>query len=123
MDTTLILSDTYELIDEIKETKEYKLLKNSYEALYSNEEAKLLIEDFNLKKEAYKNNSEDKEVIKALSISKTNLYNNPLYKAYENALRDYNKMMGEIEMKINNSIYKENVRRIAKSGHTNHKKS
>lgn len=114
MDYKDILLDVYSLTDEIKSTNEYKRLKSSYDNLCQNEETKVLIEKFNEDKLRY--NENNSESIKRLSKSKKALYSHPLYIEYSNALIEYNKMIKEIENKINKAIYKENVRKIAKSG-------
>lgn len=114
MDYKIILEDVYSLTDEIKETKEYKRLKSSYDALMNNDETIKLIEEFNKDKNNYNENND--ESIKRLSKSKKALYTHPLYIEYSNALIEYNNMINEIESKINKAIYKDNVRELSKSG-------
>ena len=51
MDIVKIEKDLYDLVDEIKTTKEYKELKESFDALYQNDETIKLIKEFNLAKD------------------------------------------------------------------------
>lgn len=114
MDYSVILDDLYQLTDEIKETKEYKTLKSSYDELMNNPQTIELIKIFNIDKANY--NESNTQSIEKLSLSKKALYTHPLYIKYSNALIEYNKMIKEIETKINKTVYKDNVRKLSKSG-------
>lgn len=116
MDTTLIMEDTYNLIEEIKKSKEYLSLKESYNNLISDKDASILIEKFNVDKDNYNKNKNNKDFIKALSLSKKELYSHPLYKTYSDNLIAYNKMISSIEEKINKALYLDDVLDLSKSG-------
>ena len=113
MDTTKIMDDVYRLIDEIKKSPEYLNVKDAYDKLMSDEKASILIKEFNDLKIRF---DKGEEVTKELSLKKKELYSNSLYKEYDKALIDYNKLAKDIEDKINKAIYKDNVRKIAESG-------
>ena len=108
MDTLLIENDVYSLVDEIKETKEYKTLKESYDILVNTAETKSLIDEFNLAKEEYYK-SENKDTLSKLSLAKAKLYSHPLYISYNERLIAYNKHIEKIEKLINKSLYGDEV--------------
>ena len=116
MDTTLIMEDTYNLIEEIKKSKEYLSLKESYNNLISDKDASILIEKFNRDKDNYNKDKNNKDYIKALSLSKKELYSHPLYNTYSDNLIAYNKMISSIEEKINKALYLDDVLDLSKSG-------
>ncbi len=108
MDTSDVMISLYDVIDEIKESTEYKALKESYNNLLNDNEASLLVDDFNHKKELY-NTYPSKENIKALSSAKKALYSNKFYKIYSDNLLIYNTKISKLEKEINIAIFGDNL--------------
>ena len=79
-------------------------------------QARLNFANFNKFNDKANYNESNTQSIEKLSLSKKALYTHPLYIKYSNALIEYNKMIKEIETKINKTIYKDNVRKLSKSG-------
>jgi len=108
MESSNVILKEYELIDEIKKTKEYQELLSSYNNLINDLDSKKLIEEFNVAKDNEKNNS-NKETILKLSIAKRNLYNNELFIIYTEKLKSFNDLAIEIENKINSSLFSDEI--------------
>ena len=108
MESSNVILKEYELIDEIKKTKEYQELQSSYNNLINDLDSKKLIEEFNVAKDNEKNNS-NKETILKLSIAKRNLYNNELFIIYTEKLKSFNDLAIEIENKINSSLFSDEI--------------
>ena len=108
MESSNVILKEYELIDEIKKTKEYQELLSSYNNLINDLDSKKLIEEFNVAKDNEKNNS-NKETILKLSIAKRNLYNNELFIIYTKKLKSFNNLAIEIENKINSSLFSDEI--------------
>ncbi len=104
MDSTKVIEKEYALIDEIKKTKEYNDLVNAYNVLMNDDESKILIDEFNEAK-TKELKSSTKENILDLSNKKKRLYTSKLYLEYIDKLKIYNDFVGEIEKKINSSLY------------------
>ena len=104
MDTREVMSALYDVIDEIKESKEYLDLKEAYNTLINDKEASILIKDFDNLKEIY-NKFKTKENSSKLSEAKKALYSNELYNDYSNKLLIYNNKISKLEEEINNALF------------------
>jgi len=113
IDITDIKDSLYYLIEEIKNTKEYLELKESFDNLMNNCDSKKLIDEFNKRKkdyELYKSNDNGK----SLSLIKSELYKNELYLIYKEKLKCYNEKMKEISKDIDESIFSDEVKELLK---------
>ena len=108
MDTSNVMSSLYDVIDEIKESTEYKNLKESYENLFLNPITKDLIDDFNHQKEMYNLNPSKENILK-LSNAKKALYEDKSYKLYSNNLLIYNTKISKLEKEVNIAIFGDNL--------------
>ena len=108
MDTSNVMSSLYDEIDEIKESTEYKNLKESYENLFLNPVTKELIDDFNHQKEMYNLNPSKENILK-LSNAKKALYEDKSYKLYSNNLLIYNTKISKLEKEVNIAIFGDNL--------------
>ena len=116
MNTSKVMDDVYEVIDEIRESAEYRYLKDAYDNLLSDKEGAKLIKDFDQAKAAYSLDPSNPLAIKNLSLKKKALYTFDLYKVYDKSLMVYNEKEKELEEKINDALFKENVKKIASYG-------
>jgi len=104
---------TYELVDEIKDSKEYKKLLELKVVIAKTEEIQNLISNFNKLNNQYnevakygKYHPDLKKVQKEFSIAKDLLYNNEVVKEYRRLEKFIQKKLDEISRSLAESISK-----------------
>lgn len=108
------LDKMYSLIDSIKKTDEYINLQKTVNLINSDDHLSSIIKSFNDKKELLNDNPNDKKILSELSIIKKELYTSILYLKYDEALKEYNKMISLIEDSINKAFYSETINSLIK---------
>ncbi|MDD3122844.1 MAG: YlbF family regulator [Candidatus Izemoplasmatales bacterium] len=88
---------TYEALDEIKESKEFKEVQNALNILLENSLSKALVDNFVLLKQKYedvtkygKHHPDFQKTTDTFIQAKTNLYQNLLYIDYSSKLKAFN---------------------------------
>lgn len=103
-----ILDETYEIVEELKQSELYKRIQSSLQEFEDDVLGKELVYLFEKARDAYlhakpmKDYYPDFDKIQAKYIeAKTNLYEYPLYKNYQTALREMNQSLSEFSMELN----------------------